>query len=108
MKYSTIFSKFFNIKIKKYVKDCDVERFPENGWIFPCLVCEEPTAYEVSFEYCKMAICYSCQQKSKKEFKIEDIKCISFDKYCITKLKKRVKNGVFYRVITEYVIEIVE
>lgn len=101
-------TEFRRIRIKKYVRDCDVCRFPENGWIFPCIVCRSPTAYEICFKFCKMAICYPCQQESKKKFKIEDIKCPSFDQYCIIKLKNRIKNGVYYRVIKEYILEIVE
>ena len=101
-------TEFRRIRIKKYVRDCDVCRFPENGWIFPCLVCQAPTAYEVGFKYCKIAICYTCQQKSKKKFEIKDAEYMSFNEYCISKLKKRVKNGFFYRVITEYIFEIVE
>lgn len=67
-----------NLYIEKYIENNYQEKFPENGWIFPCLHnrCEIPTSKSIiinnSENIFEIYICKKCQNLLKKNHNYKD------------------------------------
>ena len=74
------------ININLHIKNNFKEKFPENGWIFPCVYnkCEKPTSKSIiindSEDVFEIYICKKCQNLLKKNHNYKDElykKCIN-------------------------------
>ena len=48
------------IKLNKQKNKIDNPSFPKSGWIFPCLICRNPTSQTLIYDKIYENICSSC------------------------------------------------